>query len=262
MKKTKIFALLSLITLTCTGCTVEYNIKITKDNVEEVINVNDKVSSTRTKEDILKEYNIWYPTYVNFITEGETIEIEDFSYKTEGVEYHQKQIENLDNGYNYTYSYIYPIGKYYDAYILARTFLETTVYEGNDNLVIKTSDKNFLCDYDYFEKVKVNITIDPEVYELNYTNTSNINNNTYTWVLDRSNCENSKIVLTLDTKNNYNVTTNSDINNNNADSNNNIKKTTDYTMYIFCGILILVIIIGYFISKKIKEKSEKFDLDD
>lgn len=255
MNKIKLLLLIILVTITCTGCTAEYNITISKDSIEEVIYVNDNVTSNRNKKDILNHYNMWYPTYVNYITDGETIELEDFSEKADGIEYYNKSIEENNNGYNYTYKYKHDIDNYYDTYILARTFLETTVQNGYTNLVLKTSNKNFLCDYDYFDEVKVNITIDPEVYTLNHTNTSNINGNTYTWILDRSNCDDSQILLTLDT-NPY-----SGIGDGNKD-NLNIRKESEYTMYIFLGVLVLIIIIGYFIFKKMKEKNEKIDLDD
>jgi len=253
MKKIKLFILLTIIILTCTGCSVEYNINITEDNIEESINISDNITSTRTKEDILEEYNTWYPTYVNYITEGETIEIEDFSYKTEGVEYHQKKIENLNNGYKYTYNYTYPIDKYYDAYTLARTYNEVTVQKRYDSLVVKTSKANYLCDYDYFDEVKVNITVDPKVYKLNYTNTSDVIGNTYTWTLNRSNCNDSQILLTLDTISGIK---------NDQDNNLDIKPWSEYTLYMFLGILVLIIIVVYFIFKKMKEKNEKMDLDD
>ena len=41
MKRIKLLFLLTLITITCTGCSVEYNINITKDNIEETIYVSD-----------------------------------------------------------------------------------------------------------------------------------------------------------------------------------------------------------------------------
>ena len=234
-------------------------LNITKTSVEEVIKVNDYITDTRTSTDIMKHYNMWYPTYVNYIPKGETIELEDFSQKADGIEYHQKDIKETNNGYNYTYNYTYPIKKYYDSYVLATTFIETTVHEGYNNLVIKTGKQNLLCQYDHFDSVKINITIDPEVYKLNYTNTKDINNNTYSWTLNRNNCNNSEIILTLDT-----ITSNEDfIINNPTDNSNNINvKKNDYTMYVFCGILILLILIGYFIFQKIKEKNEKFNIDD
>ena len=253
MKRNKIFFLITLILISCTGCTVEYNINITNNSIEENIKVEDRVMSNRIKSDILKHYNMWYPVYVNFIPQGESIEIEDFSEKVDGIEYYEKSIKEVTNGYSYTYNYKHSIDNYYDSYILASTYQDTTIYNGYNSLVLKTSENNFLCDYDYFEKVKINVTIDPSIYKLNYTNTSNISNNTYTWILDRDNCNNSQIILTLDK-----------INNSNIDPNNEIQKeeSKEYLLYIFCGILIILILIGYLIFKKIKNRSEKFDIDD
>ena len=59
----------------------------------------------------------------------------------------------------------YDINKYYDSYVLASVFPETTVYEEIDKLVIRTSKENFLCDYDYFDSAKINITIDDNFYQ-------------------------------------------------------------------------------------------------
>jgi len=253
MKRKKLLFLIILILITCTGCTVEYNINITKDSIEETINVDDIVMSNRTESDILKHYKMWYPTYVNFIPKGESIEIEDFSEKVDGIEYHEKSIKETYDGYSYTYRYKHNIDNYYDSYVLASTYQDTTIYKGYDSLVLKTSDNNFLCDYNYFEKVKVNITIDSSVYKLNYTNTSNINNNTYTWILDRNNCNDSQIILTLDRINNVNINPNNEIPK---------EENKEYILYIFCIILIVLILIGYLIFKKLKNKNEKFDIDD
>ena len=110
--------------------------------------------------------------------------------------------------------------------------------------------------------------IDPEVYELNYTNTSEINNNTYTWYLDRSDCTNSQIILTLNRKKNINDSSTNTSNNSNITNNylpsdqNNIGNITnndysEYTMYIFAAIAIVIILIGSYIFKKLKEKSDQ-----
>lgn len=258
MKKLKLLLLMILIVLTCSGCTIEYNINITKDNVEEIINVNDYITSTRTRNDILKQYNMWYPTFVNYIPEGETIEIEDFSEKVSGIEYHEKNISETNDGYKYTYKYIYQIDEYYDSYALASTFIETTIHQGYSNLVIKTGKENLLCQYDNFDSVKINITIDPAVYKLNYTNTSNISNNTYTWLLDRNNCKDSEIILTLDTINKNDNSGNNPSDNNQNNKNNN---NSDYIMYIFVGALAIIIFLIYKWFNKLKEKNNKIDDD-
>lgn len=273
MKKRRFLFLLILILITCTGCSVEYNINITSNNIEEIINVTDYINENRTNEEILKEYNTWYPTFVNYIKEGETIETESFDSKMPNVEYHQKEIKTLGNGYEYTYKYTYPIDKYYDSYVLANIYENVTIQEGINNLVIRTSKENFLCNYNYFDNAKVNVTIDPQVYEVNYTNTSNVNNNTYTWYLDRNNCKDSEIVLTLNTKSNINNVTQDSSNNNNNNNqvnNSNDKNNTtndnttninnnsyDYAPYIFVVVAITIILIGWFVFKKLKEKFEK-----
>ena len=261
MKKIKLLFLITLIITLCTGCSIEYNINITKDNIEETINVTDKITENRTQRDILNHYNMRYPTFVNFINEGESIEIEDFSQKYNGIEYNTKTIKEITEGYNYTYKYTYDIDKYYDAYSLANVYIETTALNEDNALVLRTEKENLLCQYDYFDSLKVNITIDPKIYELNYTNTSNINNNTYTWYLDKNNCNNSEIILTL---NKIEESGEEIVNPNDKLDKDNDKDSNkkDYTMYIFYGILLLIILLGYLIFKKIKKNSEKFDIDD
>ncbi|MBQ2873514.1 MAG: hypothetical protein IJE89_05905 [Bacilli bacterium] len=252
MKKVKILFWVILVLITCTGCSVEYNINITKNNIEEVINVTDYITSNRTKSDILNHYNMWYPTFVNFIEEGESIEIEDFTEKVDGIKYHDKTIKEFSNGYNYTYKYTYSKDEYYDSYVLASIFPETTVHEEIDKLVIRTSKENFLCSYEYFDSAKINITIDPEIYELNYTNTSSINNNTYTWILNRNNCSDGEIILTL----NKIIDNDNDILNPNKKNENNEESIiSKYALHIFCGILILIILVVYILFKKIKNKN-------
>ena len=66
MKQVKLLVVMILIPLICTGCTVEYNININADSIEENIVVNDYISSIRAKEDILNHYNLWYPAFFNY----------------------------------------------------------------------------------------------------------------------------------------------------------------------------------------------------
>ena len=258
MKKIKLLLLITLIITLCTGCDIEYNLKINEDNIEEIINVRDYITENRNRTDILNHYNMWYPTFVNYLKEGETIEIEKFDKKVDNIEYHEKSIDEINNGYNYKYKYIYDIDNYYDAYSLANTYIDTNVLNQDEILVLRSKKENLLCQYNYFDSLKVNITIDPKIYKLNYTNTSNINNNTYTWHFDRNNCDNSEIVLTLDKieKTEDKIIIPDD---DKKDKNNNKK---DFTMYIFYVILLLCIIIGYIKFKKMKNKSESFGIDD
>lgn len=259
MKKIKLLCLITVILLMCTGCSVEYNINITKDNIEEIINVTDNITENRTLSDIKNHYNMWYPTFVNFVTEGESIEIEDFSEKYNSIEYHTKSITEIPDGYKYQYKYNYKIDEYYDSYAVASAFVEYTIHNGSNSLVLKTKGENILCQYNYFDSLTVNIKVDSSAYKLNTTNATNKQNNTYTWYFDRNDCNNSDIVLTLDkiTKNEENIPPTTK-----PQDNDNQSKKNNYTMYIFYGILLFLVLIGYFIFRKIKLKNENFDLDD
>ena len=258
MKKNSLLFISILILITCTGCTVEYNINITESNIKETINIIDYESPNRTKQDILKQYNTWYPTFVNYMNNEDTIELENYNQKYNGIEYHQKEIKTLYNGYQYSYKYNYDIDDYHDAYTLAISYSDTTVYKRLDSLVLKTSNESFLCNYNYFDEAKINISVDPSVYKLNYTNAHNQKNNTYTWILNRNNCNDSQLVLTLDiiNKNNQN-----ELPNNNSDIENitNSKQLNDYILYIFLGVILLIIYLGYKWFMKFKEKNNDID---
>ena len=89
MKNVKLLFLLTVIIMMCTGCSVEYNINITEENIEEIINITDNITENRTKTDILNHYNMWYPTFVNYVEDEESIELEDYSEKAENVKYHE-----------------------------------------------------------------------------------------------------------------------------------------------------------------------------
>lgn len=262
----KYFIIIILILFLCTGCNIEYNLTISEDNISEKISIVDTVSYNRSEKDILNIYNRWYPTFVNYITEGETIEIKDYNKKYDGIEYHDKTINAINNGYNYIYTYNYDIDNYYDSYPKVNVYLDSYVYNDNDKLVLRTSEENLLCKYSYFDSLKVNITIDSTVYKLNYTNSLDINNNTYTWVLDRSNCKDSKILLTLEKINSINniseIYGDKNSSNDKLTTVNKVGKLSaldNYILYIFLFVIVLIIYFGYKWFMEFKEKNNNID---
>lgn len=246
------FILLSL----CSGCTINYNLEITSDTVKETIKITDTITNDRNKTDILKVYNRWIPAYIDSINgNGKGY---DSSIKNEDFEYHKKNIKELDNGYYYTYEYDYPIYKYNDAVATREAYIKRNFYKGNDYIMINTSDENLLCNYSYFESLKVTISIDEDIYKLNYTNADTKKNNTYTWNIDRNNCNNSQILLKLDIIKNNNNVINKDDNNNKEQNNNNItinNQSNNYPLYIFFAILIVAFFLGYNWFNNLKSKN-------
>lgn len=248
MKRIKMLMIIILILTLTTGCSVEYNIIVNNDNIKEEIIVNDTISQYRSKTSILEHYNKWYPTYVNYMQNEETIPLPNFNKKYDGIKYHEKSIKEINNGYQYKYLYKHNLFEYSDSYALANTFKEITVQETPDVLVLKTSRESYFCNYNYFDSIKINITFNPKEYKINYTNSTNIKDNTYTWTINNSNCKNSEIVLTLNK-----------ITDNKTEEE---KAKNDYTMYIFCSILLVIITLGYIYIKRKKSKLDDFDIDD
>ena len=245
--------LIAFILLTlCSGCSINYNIEITKDTVKETIKVTDTVMSNRSKSEILSEYERWIPAYID---NDITIEY-DSSIKSDIFEYHEKTIKELDSGYYYTYTYTYPIDKYNKASSTRQAYNKRKFFVDNDYITINTDKENLLCSYSYFNEIKITISIDSEVYKVNHTNADKVSGNNYIWELDRSNCDDSEIILTLDNIN--------PIDNQNDDNKKDNEKNifSDYVMYIFFGSLALIIFLIYKWFNKLKEKNENFNEDD
>lgn len=248
------FALLSL----CTGCTINYNIEITKDSVNESIEVTDTITNNRSKNDILSEYQSWIPAYID-LGNGNATNY-DSSIKNPDFEYHEKNIKELSNGYYYTYKYNYPIYKYENASATREAYAKRKFYIGSNYIIINTDKENLLCNYSYFEKLRVSITVDNEIYKLNYTNADEQKSNVYVWNLDKNNCQDSEIILKLDILDNSSSQNNNP--NNSSSSNNSIKKiSNNYSLYIFLTILILIIFLGYKWFIKLKEENNNIDDD-
>ena len=242
----------------CSGCTINYNLEIKENEISENIIVNDTFINSRTSSDILNNYNSWMPVYDNIQNPDLIRDSDDDGGKIVGVEYHEKKITSINNGYYYTYKYIYPINRFSHANSLRLAFGKPSFYDGGSYINIKTNSENALCNYDYFESLQVNIKIDQDVYKVNQTNAHSINGNTYTWNLNRNNCNDSVISLTLDKT----IKTESDDNPNPSDNDNkqNSNNNRDsYAMYIFLGIIIIIIIIGYILFNKMKVKGNSMD---
>lgn len=244
MKKNKII-LIILIALCTTGCTVDYNLVIEDNNIKETTTFHQDSSDTDEKSSMYSQYLEEYPIYID-----EEYLYYDPNKKVEGNTYYDKSITDDSNGYNATYKAEFEI-KEYDR---SRFF--------NDAFVNRSSgyDKNERCYYIIADKLKIfeqenninhiNVSINIVGYKVIESNQDSVNNNIYTWSFDRSNKERS-IVLRLK-KDNSNI----EVKPSNNDKNDTIKKESKYTMYIFYGILLLVIIIGYLIFRKMKQSND------
>ena len=252
----KILFVLGLLVL-CTGCTINYDLEIKESEIIENIVVNDTITLGRTSKDILDTYNTWMPVYDNIDNPDLIQDSDDNDGKVDGIPYHQKSKKEITDGYSLTYKYTYPIGEFNHANSVKLAFGRPNFYDGGSYINIRTDNINALCNYDYFESLVVKIKVDLDTYTVEKNNAHKVKGNTYTWKLDRSNCNNSVISMTLNKNNNVVVsTTSASGNGGNRRHGNGLN---GYVLYIFLGIVVLVIILGYRWFNQVKERENGVD---
>lgn len=244
MKRKKLI-LAIFVALFTTGCTVDYNLLIEDNKIKETTTFHQDSSDTDEKSYMYSQYLEEYPIYID-----EEYLYYDPNKKVEGNTYYDKSITDDSNGYNATYKAEFEI-KEYDR---SRFF--------NDAFVNRSSgyDKNERCYYIIADKLKIfeqenninhiNVSINIVGYKVIESNQDSVNNNIYTWSFDRSDKGRKNITIKFK-KENSNIEI--DPSDNKTEPN---KVDSKYTMYIFYGILLLVIIIGYLIFRKMKQSND------
>lgn len=261
MKKINKLIIAFTLLILCSGCSINYNIEITANTVKETIKVNDTITSNRSKNDILNEYQSWFPAYID--DENNATDY-DSSKKIDAFEYHEKAIKELNNGYYYTYEFNYPINKYSNATSTREAYSKRKFYIGKDYIIINTDKENLLCNYSYFEDLTITISVDKDTYKVNYSNAHITKGNQYIWNIDRNNCDNSEIVLKLDIiDKDIDKENNQQSSNNNNPNDNTTNKDkfniNNYIIYIFLAILALIVYMGYNWFRELKEKNNNID---
>ena len=133
--------------------------------------------------------------------------------------------------------------------------------EYDDKLIIATS--TLLKCFDSFPPLNsliISIETDKNVID---HNADTVYPGKYIWYFKRGNSTKKSINITLDntTKKEApaesNNTDNNNINNNNEKKDNN--NSINYTLYIFCGILLIVMLLAYYLFNKVKKKNEEIE---
>lgn len=168
MKK-KYLLILMLFCLTCiTGCTVDYNLDFTDEELKEVINVN-LTASENNKENIEKmEYSAKY-------------EAAAISKQYNQVPYNFTSAKQKDK-YVGTFSYDYTITEFNDAHLIRTCYDSFNFVQTENGYQLITSD-TFKCgSYSYLpvEKYTITVTSNHKVIE---SNADMVDKNKYTWII-------------------------------------------------------------------------------
>lgn len=203
------------------GCTVEYNATITKDNVLENIVLNGN-----------KEDDFPVPAYIT--DQGPSLTDQ----KVEGIEYYEVNYgENLRN-----FKYKFPFERYKDSRGINYCYKNVSINEINENSY-RLSTNNYNSCIDYYQEIE-NLTINlhfADDFKITNHNADEVKGNTYTWLINRQNYDNKTIEITYSLA----ETTKEEYENN---------KKINFLVIVSCfGILIIVLtVVIKFKNKKVE----------
>ena len=215
--KNKIIILLSLL---LTGCTVNYNLEINKDTL------NETITGTVTKEESSQDSNATGLSTIYSIINEEQKPI----YNKE--ELYQKDLKESGNNINYTFKYNYNIEDFVNSTII-NTWFENKEIEEIDNYYSIKLSGNFYCLYS--KKINIAVTSNLKVAS---NNADKIKDNTYIWTIDKNTTD---IELVVDKDTPYTKP---------------IKRGINSTFRIVCFIVLVVLSSLAYILYKKKNSSE------
>ena len=208
-----IVVLISLLLLT--GCTIDYNLVIDKDSIKETITGTASKEEYEVREED-SGLNLFY-TYIN----------DDINPLISGDGLYTKDINEIDNGINYKYDFIYK-NNYDKSKIINSCFENSNVKETDTYYSIELSGE-FYCLYS--DKININVISNYAVLE---NNAKEVNGNKYSWVIDDS--SNVNIFLNISKEIKYEESS----------------KTKFISTFQLVGLIIFVVLTGitYFLYRK------------
>lgn len=192
MKK-KTVILLGMLFLLC-GCTAEVNLEIKDDKVLETVSINAYPDGDYTLERLPAVFRNYVPAYAKDKPGDAEADV-----MKKGISYYTRTQETIVNGYRFTYKYDFKLSDYKDARTVKEGFRSSNVYEDKVSKTILFSTDSggllYFCDeYPLLTDVRINIKTDYNVLE---NNADYVNDNVYTWELNK-NSNNKSIYLLVD----------------------------------------------------------------
>ena len=184
-----IFVLLVL-SLLLAGCSAEYNLEIDEDSFKESVNIYYPKSEFTKAE-------------INNIVASKTPITQDF----DQIEFYNNSVKENSQNYIVNENYIHSIDTISDSYIITTCYSGNVIKKEYDKLIIETEDE-FGCIYadaedDSEEGMDVGVSVDHAVINITTklkvisNNADTVNNNTYTWNIDKENYQNKPIYMEI-----------------------------------------------------------------
>jgi hypothetical protein len=237
MKK-KVFILIVLVLL-MTGCTAEYNLVIEDDTYKENITIVGETSN---------EINSFSGPYYYPTDKEEYENMPDYIDEKTFDKVYKYQL----TGNKLTFTNDFTSDEFVNSLGASKCYNTVNVFNQSGNTIISTSQKNScFTTYPMLNQIKVTITIDKPVVSSNATS---VNGSTYTWLFNRDGKEDKSINLVFENATSLPPSSNSQ----------KVVDSTEefldkYGLYIFLGVLIILILFGYAAFNKMKEKNNKMD---
>lgn len=226
MKKKTIILLILL--LSVTGCTTDYNLTIEDDYITEDIvttiprsNINNQ-SSAEKKAKIEADD----PT-TPFLNNPQYV----FDEK-DGITYTKTVQLDKSNNYIVNLYYKYSFNDYLKSKAYNQCFQESYIKQEDNGTIPVVLKGKFYCLYG--DKTNINITSQRKVLG---NNADIVNGNTYTWIIDANNIDNTDIQILF--------------------SNERISNSPSIINLILVGVLIIVILIDVYIVKSKNKKRKR-----
>lgn len=243
----KIYIIIVLLLFGTTGCTVNYNISLSSDSIEESVQFSE--STSLTENNILANgtliyqaaiddlYMIPQPVYIDA-----NVNVYDETQVIEGVSYYNKELIDDNENYGIKADFLHALTDYKKSKIINKCYDHISVLENNNTVVLSTGRK-FQCfsKYTNLDIVNVQITIDKEAYTVKSHNADIVVDNVYTWNITKENSNNKSVVIEA-------------MRNSNVQQNGTNEKNTSYNVLLFTVIIILSIGFLTFLIMNYKRK--------
>lgn len=241
MKKKILFILIGTILLT--GCTCQYNLTIDGNTYKEEVILNGSNSSE------MELFNNKWQIPVD-IDDYQNIGDDSLDSSTNNYTTYNYQLSGNKLIFNHDFS----INNISNSTAIANCYKMATIKKVDNTLVISTSNDN-LCFDKYPTLSRIEINIETTLKAVN-NNADKINGNIYTWVVDKDSTEGINLVLDNSDKKDNVIDDGKGNNSNNDDKQNNGK---DYAFYIFLGIILVILLIGYALISKMNNKDDDIE---